>query len=136
VAFPLLSRYVPECGHYVGDRSRPISFGLASSLLSPGPRTLTLHSVSGGASTLAWEDCPFCQWSADYVYREAAQSRPTPVGHDVALVRSALLALLSQPDVAVFSVVGREARDRAPLTTFVVPRHQLPIFELEHDRAW
>jgi hypothetical protein len=128
-------RHRPACGHYVGDRARPILFRVASSLPGEAARTLTLHSIASGDHALAWEECPHCQRSADYVYRDARHSQPITVGQDVSLVRSALLAMLNQPDVAVFTLVAREPRERAPLTTFVVPRHQLPILELEHDRA-
>jgi hypothetical protein len=133
-------RSASGCGHHVGDRPRLISFWLAVQDPNQPSQLLSLHSITGGNRTLSWEACPTCHWSADYVYRVELDAEPQRIGHlsiDSELLREALLALLSQPAVDVFTLVGREQRtstDRRGLSTYLVPRHQLPIFQLEHHR--
>jgi hypothetical protein len=141
VAAPLAAprgRHTSGCGHHVGDRPRLISVRLAVQQPNQLWATLSLHSIAGGDRTLSWEPCPVCRWAADYVYQASPDTEPGRIGQDPEIVQSALLALLSQPQVDVFTLVGREqgaSPARAPLATFVVPRHQLPIFELEPDRG-
>lgn len=120
---PATRSALPPCGHEASFSGTRVDIRRLTEA-SPDNHVLRFLSLGGGDRTLTTEQCR-CH-HITYTLRRRGQNAEI-IGDDPEVVTAALAAVLTQPDIDVFTLTVAGPNQRS----LIIPRHHLPVFIVE-----